>query len=1050
MAILREDVVSIGFDVQENPFAGLMQGIDDIKIKLGIFDDTEDDLREIGTEARTTQKEMENLANGIDKPSVLEDMPEPLRETQKEAVKAKTAINGLEKEMSKTGKVKLDRGVKSLADGIKKPVTAMQGLAKGAKEAGDYIKEVGLPHALHTGLDSAAKGAKKLAGGLKEAAGVGFKGAVSGLRAVTQEAGKAAGALGKGALKNAGKLVAGVTAGVAVAGTAVTGLGGAAVSVGSGFEASMSQVAATMGMTADEANYSNAEYTLLAKTAKEMGAATKFSAAESAEALNYMALAGYDAQKACGALPTVLNLASAGGMELAAASDMITDSMSALGIEATQEELTRFGDQLAKTAQKSNTSVAQLGEAVLTVGGTAKTLAGGTTELNTLLGIIADNGVKGAEGGTALRNIMLSLQAPTDTAAKKMKSLGLRVYDAEGKMRPMNDILNDLNHSMDGMTDQKKQDIISTIFNKNDLKSVNALLDNSGSRFDELSGFVLDSENAMADMADTMNDNLTGRITEFKSAAEGTGIAIYEALGSGNLKGLVQEASGWITELTRATEKGGISGLAKAAGGVLSKVLVTVTGFLPDIVDMGAGIIESLLDGLVENEDQITASVIDTVMSLGKGILRVTPKLLTAGIEIVSTLAEGLVTELPALLPVAADGIDKIGQGLKENAPRLMGAAVTVVNGLLNHLTQAAPQLIPAGVEMIGKVADGLLSNITPLLSGAVTLVFALGQGLINSIPVLIPAAVNLVHGLVQGLVSHVDMIVDGSISLVEGLLTGLIENAPAIIEGGVQIVVSLVGGLMKGIPALISAGPKLTHALIEKIKETDWLQLGIDIAKGVGKGVVNGIKGLFGKNKDSGKETMESLSAGIDEGQPVVTASTKKVSGDITAKIDSTDLYGSGQNIMSGLNDGMLKMQPTLNATAISIGTGISNSLNGSLDIHSPSGVTEETGEYTGLGLVKGIEGTGSKIKNAARTIGDMTAENITPYKSRYSPRTSQPVSNSSASQVNNWNPVFNLTLNGASASDSNERKVKRWMKESLKEAVEGMGRTNPRLQEV
>lgn len=88
---------------------------------------------------------------------------------------------------------------------------------------------------------------------------------------------------------------------------------------------------------------------------------------------------------------------------------LVTDSMSALGIEATQENLTKFGDQLAKTAQKSNTSVSQLGEAVLTVGGTAKTLAGGTTELNTLLGIIADNGVKGAEGGTALRNIMLSL-----------------------------------------------------------------------------------------------------------------------------------------------------------------------------------------------------------------------------------------------------------------------------------------------------------------------------------------------------------------------------------------------------------------------------------------------------------------------------------------------------------------------------------------------------------------------------------------------------------------------------------------------------------------
>lgn len=127
-------------------------------------------------------------------------------------------------------------------------------------------------------------------------------------------------------------------------------------------------------------------------------------------------------------------------------------------------------------------------------------------------------------------------------------------------MRPMNDILNDLNKSMDGMSDQKKQDALSTIFNKNDLKSVNALLANSGDRYNELSGYVEDSAGAMENMAKTMNDNLTGRITEFKSATEGTGIAIYEALGSSNLKDAVAKASGWMTQLTKATEKGGLSG----------------------------------------------------------------------------------------------------------------------------------------------------------------------------------------------------------------------------------------------------------------------------------------------------------------------------------------------------------------------------------------------------------------------------------------------------------------------------------------------------------
>ena len=125
-----------------------------------------------------------------------------------------------------------------------------------------------------------------------------------------------------------------------------------------------------------------------------------------------------------------------------------------------------FVDKMAKTSQKSNTSVAQLGEAILTVGGTAKVLAGGTTEMNTALGILADNGVKGAEGGTALRNVILSLSAPTDKAAKKMQELGLGVFDAQGNMRPLNDIFKDLDSTLSTMTQGEQTQVLNSIFNK--------------------------------------------------------------------------------------------------------------------------------------------------------------------------------------------------------------------------------------------------------------------------------------------------------------------------------------------------------------------------------------------------------------------------------------------------------------------------------------------------------------------------------------------------------------------------------------------------------
>ena len=272
-----------------------------------------------------------------------------------------------------------------------------------------------------------------------------------------------------------------------------------AVGVGSDFEAGMSQVAATMGMTTQEIAGGSEEFTRLENAAKDAGNTTQFSATQASQALNFMALAGYDADKAIETLPTVLNLAAAGGMDLATASDMVTDSMSALGDKAGTTE--SFVDKMAKTSQKSNTSVQQLGEALLSVGGTAKSLAGGVTEANTVLGIFADSGTKGAEGGTALRNVILSLTAPTDTAKEKISELGLKVFDANGNMRPLNETFNDLNSILSGMTQGEQTEVLNTIFNKVDLKSVNALLANSGERFNELSGYIENSTGAAANMA---------------------------------------------------------------------------------------------------------------------------------------------------------------------------------------------------------------------------------------------------------------------------------------------------------------------------------------------------------------------------------------------------------------------------------------------------------------------------------------------------------------------------------------------------------------------
>lgn len=1134
MAVIREDVVSIVFEVGDNPFAELTAGINEIKAKLGILDAAEGGLDGVSEGARTAANGVDSLNGSLRETAGNNDLAGPLDEAGDAAGEAGDRVSDLNSDLQDVGRQRLTGGIDDLSSGMGDPIGKFKDLAGQAKKFAKEKLDAGvakLPPNLQLGI----KAAGKLLGTLGKVAKITFKAVASGVKSIATHAAGAAKSLGKASFK-------GLATGITVASVAAAGLGTAAINVGAEFEASMSQVAATMGMTADEADYSNERYAKLANTAKAMGASTKFSASESAEALNYMALAGYDADKACAALPTVLNLAASGGMDLAAASDMVTDSMSALGIEATQENLEKFGDQLAKTAQRSNTSVAQLGEAVLTVGGTAKNLAGGTTELNTLLGIIADNGVKGAEGGTALRNIMLSLQSPTDVAAKKMRALGLNVYDAEGKMRPMNDILTDLSTSMDGMTDQQKQDAMSTIFNKRDLKSVSALLagtatttsqlktalveadydvaglgvsldelvagfdkaqgqeefaanamrdfgmtsDQAGvlftglssiaggtaTRFNELSGDIENSGGAMADMADTMNDNLTGRITELKSATEGAGIAVFEAIGSGNLKGLVKEATGWVTELTRATEEGGLEGLVSQLGVTLPEVLATVAGYLPQLIQCGVSIVQSLLSGIIQNRGQIAQSLSSGLTTMLMGILQMAPQLLTAGILLLGSLLQGIEQQLPTILEAGLTAIQELCAGLVANGPAIIQSGINIILQLLNGLIAAAPTILTAGIQLVIMLAQGLIGAIPQLIQAIPQIIAAIITTLmsVNWLKLGLDIIKGIGNGLVQGIKGLFSKGKDAGKEVGDGVAAGLDESTSGLAEAAGGTADGAAEGFKPDTALLSEYGMQMPEAVASGIDGN--AALVTDAAMDLGASTSEALTGAFQGTADGTQPSMDAIASSFDGmlsdmnlsagsqmsqmdmavqgGFSSMVTDAGGFRSDFKGEIDQTDLYPSGVDIMQGLDDGMNSMRGTLMATAEGIAAGIKDTVNGALDIHSPSRVMEESGEYTGLGLVKGMQNLEGKVARTARGIADQAASSMSPMRSRYSPDSAAVPVSQPGSQVNTWNPVFNLTLNGASASDSNERKVRRWVKDAIKESYEGIGRTNPRLQEV
>lgn len=404
------------------------------------------------------------------------------------------------------------------------------------------------------------------------------------------------------------------TAGLAMAaGTAaVAAFGVNAVQTGMNFDSSMSQVAATMGTTVDQIGE-------LRDFAQEMGRTTMFSATQAADALNYMALAGYDAETSMGMLPNVLNLAAAGNMELATASDMVTDAQSAFGLSI--EETQTMVDQMAKAAATGNTSVSQLGDAMLTVGATARTLSGGTGEAAQVLTLLADNGIKASEGGTALRNILMRLSAPTEKAKQQFEELGIQVFDAEGNMRPLQDIMLDIQDAMDGMSDSERTERLAKMFNKYDLAAVNALLGTNADRWNEVADSIANCEGFAEQMAETQMDNLQGDITYLKSAFEGLQIAISDNL-TPTLREFVQGATDGIGQVTRIVESESFQNFAQKVGEGFRNAIDFISGFLDvlipttDETDAASGTFDKMAEAL-DQADMVAQDVSGVLHDLG-------------------------------------------------------------------------------------------------------------------------------------------------------------------------------------------------------------------------------------------------------------------------------------------------------------------------------------------------------------------------------------------------------------------------------------------------
>lgn len=327
-----------------------------------------------------------------------------------------------------------------------------------------------------------------------------------------------------------GSIVGGnlISSGIMKAASAVQDFAVGAVDTYKNFEQSMANTAGIAGAT-------GADFEKLSNAAKSAGKATSFTASEAADALGYMALAGWDVNKSTAALTPVLKLAEATQGDLATTSDLVTDSMSAMGVGI--ESLQPYLDTVVKTNNKANTNAAQLMEAFIGVGGAAKAAGLDYKATATALGIMANNGLKGAQAGTALNSILVRMTSK-DTALNAYKKLGVSIYDTAGNTRDFGDILKDTNKAMANMTEEEKNSYMAAIAGsnyysvyKNLLEGVTDSVDGGASAWDNLAAEIENSNGALDTMNETVNGTMNMALSRLDSALQDAQINFMEAFG---------------------------------------------------------------------------------------------------------------------------------------------------------------------------------------------------------------------------------------------------------------------------------------------------------------------------------------------------------------------------------------------------------------------------------------------------------------------------------------------------------------------------------------
>lgn len=515
------------------------------------------------------------------------------------------------------------------------------------------------------------------------------------------------------------------TAALGAAATAVAGIGTAAIKVGSDFEAGMSKVQAISGA-------SGTEMEQLSEKAKEMGAKTKFSATESAEAFQYMAMAGWKTADMLDGIEGIMNLAAASGEDLATTSDIVTDALTAFGLSAS--DATHFSDVLAQASSNSNTNVGMMGETFKYVAPVAGALGFSIEDCATAIGLMANSGIKASQAGTALRSILSRMANPTDAVSTAMDKMGLSLTNSDGSMKSLKEVMSDLRTGFAGLTEAEKTQMAATLGGQEAMSGLLAIVNASDEDYQKLEEAIYNADGAAEKMADTMNDNLPGVITLCKSAMESVGIALYEEVQE-PMKDTVKVVTGMLEDMNEAMAENGFDGLIEAFGNSLAELAQMAMEAAPTLIGVAEDLAGTFINAIMDHKQEFAEAGATLVSELVKAILDLAGDMWSAGIYLFTEFLQAL-----------SDHAEEIGQSFG---------------------------------GMIGKISDAVQENMPLIIQAAKDFVAGFCEGLSEEFP----GVSALIEGFLNGFVDTASAIIQGIVDVVSGLFSVIDSTDPAVLE---------------------------------------------------------------------------------------------------------------------------------------------------------------------------------------------------------------------------------------------------------------------------